>query len=261
MDALRRSKFFVGQSLVSLNWPRSREYFALIKKSLDHMGSSANSVLCEVTHRATADLYGWAKPHAILMGQVARQLSAKGRVDDRCSRGEEPTNHYHEPTTNHPAAHHCGPGAVPSQPGAHHCGLPAAVKARVAGRGRAITRASSCRATEQPSCTLRPCLRAPTAAGRALGRREAVHRAKIAFATSFPAPWTSQRDQPPHTTAKVHLVEKKEALKKQAHAEGTRLSHPPQAVSTHCVEWGLEPVVPTNIGAISHESEQSTFRV
>eukprot|EP00669_Euglena_mutabilis_P011297 TRINITY_DN5952_c0_g1_i1.p1 TRINITY_DN5952_c0_g1~~TRINITY_DN5952_c0_g1_i1.p1 ORF type:complete len:154 (+),score=3.35 TRINITY_DN5952_c0_g1_i1:328-789(+) len=57
------------------------------------LGSSAKSVLFEVTHRATADLHGWAKTHAMetirqglsvtLMRQIARQLSAKGRVDDR----------------------------------------------------------------------------------------------------------------------------------------------------------------------------------
>jgi len=52
-----------------------------------------------------------------------------------------------------------------------------------------IIRASNCRATERPRWTLRPCLRAPTAAGRAPGEGEAVHRAKKAFTTSFPAPW------------------------------------------------------------------------
>jgi len=58
------------------------------------LGSSAKSVLFEVTHRATADLHGLAKPHATEtirqglsvtpMRQFARQLSVKGRVDDRC---------------------------------------------------------------------------------------------------------------------------------------------------------------------------------
>jgi len=57
------------------------------------LGFSAKSVLFEVTNRATADLHGWAKTHAMetihqglsvtLMRQIARQLSAKGRVDDR----------------------------------------------------------------------------------------------------------------------------------------------------------------------------------
>jgi len=65
--------------------------------------------------------------------------------------------------------------------------LPAAVWAGMAGRAAAhhagvsvdtIIKASSRRATEWPSWTLRPCLRAPTAAGRAPGRMEAVHRAK-----------------------------------------------------------------------------------
>jgi len=58
---------------------------------------------------------------------------------------------------------------------------------RVAGRAAAhhegasvvtIIRASCCRATERLYCTLRPCLKAPTAAGRAPERREAVHRSK-----------------------------------------------------------------------------------
>jgi len=47
---------------------------------------------------------------------------------------------------------------------AHHVGVSVAT----------IIRASSCRATERPSCTLRPCLRTPTAAGRAPVRREDV---------------------------------------------------------------------------------------
>jgi len=76
--------------------------------------------------------------------------------------------------------------------------LPAAVWAGVAGRTAdhhagvsvdTIVRASNCRATERPSWTLRPCLSALTATGRELGRREAVHRAKNAPTTSFPAPW------------------------------------------------------------------------
>jgi len=83
------------------------------------------------------------------------------------------------------------PGHLRSVPGAgfppsatHHCGLPATVKVGAAGSAAAhhvgvslatIIRASSCRASERPSCTLRPCLRETTAAGRAPGRREAVH--------------------------------------------------------------------------------------
>jgi len=57
------------------------------------LGSSAKSVLFEVTHRATADLHEWAKTHAMetihqglsvtLMRQIARQVSAKGRANDR----------------------------------------------------------------------------------------------------------------------------------------------------------------------------------
>jgi len=103
-------------------------------------------------------------------------------------------------------------GEVPPQgaragfplPMTHHCGLPAAVKAGVGGRAAAhhagvsvdtSIRASSCRATERPSCTLRPCLRAPTAAGRARGRSGAVPRANTAFSTSFPAPC-----RPPHVS-------------------------------------------------------------
>jgi len=50
-----------------------------------------------------------------------------------------------------------------------------------------IIRASSFRSTERPICTLRPCRRAETDAGRALGRSGAVHRANIALSTTFPA--------------------------------------------------------------------------
>jgi len=99
-------------------------------------------------------------------------------------------------------------------PVTHHCGVPAAVKAGVGGRAAThhagvsvepIIRASSCRATERPSCMLRPCLRAPTAAGRAPGRKGAVHLAKTAFTTSSLAPWNPPplcrtplgRSQPP----------------------------------------------------------------
>ena len=56
------------------------------------LGSSAKSVLFEVTKRITADLQGWPRSQALeeirqglsvtLMRQVARQLSAKGRVED-----------------------------------------------------------------------------------------------------------------------------------------------------------------------------------
>ncbi len=56
------------------------------------LGSSAKAVLFEVTKRMTADLQGWPKTQALeeirqglsvtLMRQIARQLSAKGRVDD-----------------------------------------------------------------------------------------------------------------------------------------------------------------------------------
>jgi len=75
-------------------------------------------------------------------------------------------------------------------PVTHHCGLPAAVKAGVGGRAAAhhagvsvdtIIRAFSCRATERLSCTLSPCLRAPTAAGRAPGRSGAVDLANTAL--------------------------------------------------------------------------------
>ena len=54
------------------------------------LGSSAKAVLFEVTKRATADLSGWPKTHALLemrealsvtmMREVSRQLSVKGRV-------------------------------------------------------------------------------------------------------------------------------------------------------------------------------------
>jgi len=63
--------------------------------------------------------------------------------------------------------------------------LSAAVWARLAGRAAAhhvgvsvdtIIKASSCQATERPSWKLRPCLRAPTAAGRAPGRRKASRK-------------------------------------------------------------------------------------
>jgi len=90
------------------------------------------------------------------------------------------------------------PEAVHPLPVTRHCGFPSAVKAGVGGSAAAhhasasvdtITRASSCRATQRPSCTLKPCLWAPTATGRAPGRIEAVHLAKIAFTTSFQAPW------------------------------------------------------------------------
>jgi len=57
------------------------------------LGSSATPVLFEVTHRATPDLHGWTKTHAMetirqglpvtQMRQIVQQLSAKGRVDDR----------------------------------------------------------------------------------------------------------------------------------------------------------------------------------
>ena len=56
------------------------------------LGSSAKAVLFEVTKRLTADLQGWPKAQALedirqglsvtLMRQIARQLSAKGRVED-----------------------------------------------------------------------------------------------------------------------------------------------------------------------------------
>ena len=55
-------------------------------------GSSAKAVLFEITKRITADLQGWPKTQALedirqglsvtLMRQIARQLSAKGRVED-----------------------------------------------------------------------------------------------------------------------------------------------------------------------------------
>jgi len=99
------------------------------------------------------------------------------------------------------------PGAGFPLSSTHHYVLPAAVKAVVGGRAAdyqacvsvdTIIRASSCRATERPSCKLRSCLRAPTATGRALGRSRALHRANIAFATTFPAPWR------PHTGVEHH---------------------------------------------------------
>jgi hypothetical protein len=56
------------------------------------LGSSAKAVLFEVTKRITADLQGWPRSQALeeirqglsvtLMRQIARQLSAKGRVED-----------------------------------------------------------------------------------------------------------------------------------------------------------------------------------
>ena len=59
------------------------------------LGSSAKAVLFEVSKRATADLQGWPKTHALneirealsmtLMREIARQLSLKGRVDDATS--------------------------------------------------------------------------------------------------------------------------------------------------------------------------------
>ena len=56
------------------------------------LGSSAKAVLFEVTKRATVDLRGWRKSQALLgirdalsvalMREVARQLPAKGRVQE-----------------------------------------------------------------------------------------------------------------------------------------------------------------------------------
>ena len=56
------------------------------------LGTSAKAVLFEVSKRATADLRGWPKTHALqairetlsvtLMREVARQLTVKGRVQD-----------------------------------------------------------------------------------------------------------------------------------------------------------------------------------
>jgi len=89
------------------------------------------------------------------------------------------------------------PGAGFPLPATHHCEFPVAVKAGVgisaADRDAGVSvdtiiRVSSCRATERPSRTLRPSLRSPAAAGRALGRSGAVHRANIAFVTTFPPP-------------------------------------------------------------------------
>jgi len=45
---------------------------------------------------------------------------------------------------------------------------------------------TACTAARATHCA---CPTTPTAAGRAPGRMEAVHRAKTAFTTSFPAPW------------------------------------------------------------------------
>jgi len=74
-------------------------------------------------------------------------------------------------------------------PVTHHCGLPAAVKAGLGGSAAAhqagtsivtIIRAFSCRATERPNCTLRPCCRATTAfwagAGQERGGASGKHR-------------------------------------------------------------------------------------
>jgi len=92
---------------------------------------------------------------------------------------------------------HSVPEAVNTLHVTHHYGLPAAVKAGVDGSAAAhhagtsvdtIIRASSLRVTERPSCTLRPCRRAPTAAGRALGSSGAVHHSNTAFTTFFPGP-------------------------------------------------------------------------
>ena len=59
------------------------------------LGSSAKSVLFEVTKRITADLQGWPKTHALedircglsvtLMRHIARQMSVKGQVEDTTS--------------------------------------------------------------------------------------------------------------------------------------------------------------------------------
>jgi hypothetical protein len=59
------------------------------------LGSSAKSVLFEVTKRITADLQGWPKTQVLedirrglsvtLMREIARQLSAKGQVEDATS--------------------------------------------------------------------------------------------------------------------------------------------------------------------------------
>lgn len=56
------------------------------------LGTSAKAVLFEVSKRATADLRGWPKTHALqairetlsvtLMREVARQLTVKNRVQD-----------------------------------------------------------------------------------------------------------------------------------------------------------------------------------
>ncbi len=56
------------------------------------LGSSAKAVLFEVAKRATGDLRGWPKIHALqgfcetlsltLMREVARQLTVKGRARD-----------------------------------------------------------------------------------------------------------------------------------------------------------------------------------
>ena len=56
------------------------------------MGSCVKAMLFEITKRITADLQGWPKTQALedirqglsvtLMRQIARQLSAKGRVED-----------------------------------------------------------------------------------------------------------------------------------------------------------------------------------
>ena len=59
------------------------------------LGTSAKTVLFEVTKRATADLQGWPKTRALLqireglsvtlMRAIARQLTVKGRVEEALS--------------------------------------------------------------------------------------------------------------------------------------------------------------------------------
>jgi len=90
------------------------------------------------------------------------------------------------------------PGAGFTLLATHHFGLHAAVKAGLGGSAAdhhggvsvdTIIRAPSCRVTERPCCTPRPCLGAPTAARRALVRNGAAHWPNIAVSTTFPAPW------------------------------------------------------------------------
>jgi len=73
----------------------------------------------------------------------------------------------------------------------------------------------------------------PTTVGEVASGRPPLHMARNPRTTARnPCQQPSQRDQPPHTTSKVHLV-KKGALNKD----------PPEAVPTEFVEWEVEAVI------------------